>query len=70
MTPPTPGTSPLPSFYSVSETAKLLKVNPKTVRRWIEHGDLTVHRFGRQIRITEPDLVAFIRQHRDSCIII
>ena len=66
MTPPTPGTSPLHSFYSVTETAKLLKVNPKTVRRWIENGDLTVHRFGRQIRITEPDLVTFIRQHRDS----
>ncbi len=65
MTTPTPDTSPLPSFYSVTETAKLLKVNPKTVRRWIENGDLTVHRFGRQIRITEPDLVAFIRQHRD-----
>ena len=66
MTPPTPGTSPLPSFYSVTETAKLLKVNPKTVRRWIEKGDLTVHRFGRQIRITEPDLVTFIRQCRES----
>ena len=66
MTTPTPGTSPLPSFYSVSETAKLLKVNPKTVRRWIENGDLTVHRFGRQIRITDSDLVTFIRQHRES----
>ena len=66
MTTTTPGTSPLPAFYSVAETAKLLKVNPKTVRRWIENGDLTVHRFGRQIRITEPDLVTFIRQRRDS----
>ena len=66
MTTPTPGTSPLPAFYSVAETAKLLKVNPKTVRRWIENRDLTVHRFGRQIRITEPDLVMFIRQRRDS----
>ena len=66
MTTPTPGTSPLPELYSVAETAKLLKVNPKTVRRWIENGDLTVHRFGRQIRITDSDLVTFIRQHRES----
>ncbi len=66
MTTPTPGTSPLPAFYSVAEIAKLLKVNPKTVRRWIENGDLTVHRFGRQIRITDSDLVTFIRQHRES----
>ncbi len=70
MTTPTPGTSPLPELYSVAETAKLLKVNPKTVRRWIENGDLTVHRFGRQIRITEHDIVSFFSQLLDSCIIL
>ncbi len=66
MTATTPATSPLPAFYSVTGTAKLLKVSPRTVRRWIEKGDLTVHRFGRQIRISDSDLVTFIRQHRDS----
>ncbi len=65
MTATTPGTSPLPALYSVTETAKLLKVSPRTVRRWIEKGDLTVHRFGRQIRITDSDLVTFIRQCRE-----
>jgi len=62
----TPGTSPLPAFHSVTETAKLLKVSPRTVRRWIQKGDLMVHRFGRQIRITDSDLVTFIRQCRES----
>ncbi len=66
MTTTTPGTSPLPALYSVTETAKLLKVSPRTVRRWIEKGNLTAHRFGRQIRITDSDLVTFIRQCRDS----
>ncbi len=66
MTTTTPGTSPLPALYSVTETAKLLKVSPRTVRRWIEKGDLTAHRFGRQIRITDSDLVTFIRQCRES----
>ena len=66
MTATTPSTSPLPAFYSVTETAKLLKVSPRTVRRWIEKGDLTVHRFGRQIRIADSDLVTFIGQCRDS----
>ena len=66
MTAATPATSPLPAFYSVTETAKLLKVSPRTVRRWIEKGDLTIHRLGRQIRITDTDLVTFIRQRRDS----
>ncbi len=66
MTTTTLGTSPLPALYSVTETAKLLKVSPRTVRRWIEKGDLTAHRFGRQIRITDSDLVTFIRQCRES----
>ena len=66
MTTTTPGTSPLPALYSVAETAKFLKVSPRTVRRWIEKGDLTAHRFGRQIRITDSDLVTFIRQCRES----
>ncbi len=66
MTATTPATSPLPAFYSVTETAKFLKVSPRTVRRWIEKGDLTAHRFGRQIRITDSDLMAFIRQHREQ----
>ncbi len=66
MTTPTPGISPLPALYSVTETAELLKVSPKTVRRWIGKGDLKVHRFGRQIRITDSDLVTFIRQCRES----
>ncbi len=66
MTTTTPGTSPLPALYSVTETAKLLKVSPRTVRRWIEKGYLKVHRFGRQIRITDSDLVTFIRQRREQ----
>lgn len=57
-------TPPIPAFFSITETARLLKVSTKTVRRWIAKGDLTVHRFGRQIRITESDLVNFISQHR------
>ncbi len=66
MTTTTPGTSPLPALYPVTEIAKLLKVSPRTVRRWIEKGDLTAHRFGRQIRITDSDLVTFIRQRREQ----
>ncbi len=66
MTAATPGISPLPAFYSVTETAELLKVSPRSVRRWIGKGNLTVHRFGRQIRITDSDLVTCIRQCRES----
>ncbi len=44
----------------------MLDVNPKTVRRWIATGLLPVHRLGRQIRISEPDLAAFIARSRCS----
>lgn len=53
-----------PAFFTIPETAKRLKVSPKTVRRWIEHGTLKVHRFGKQIRITETDLLAFVERCR------
>ena len=63
MTIPAP---PLPRFFSVTETAASLKVSQKTVRRWIARGDLNVHRFGRQIRVSEGDLKAFIARHREA----
>ena len=44
-----------PAYYTVQETAKLLKVSERTIWRWI-HGEngrrLTARKFGRQYRIT------------------
>ncbi len=56
----------LPKVYSIREIADHLKVSDKTVRRWINHGELTAHRMGRQLRISEPDFVAFIRIGREG----
>lgn len=53
-------------FYTVAEVAALLKVSLKTVRRRIDQGDLPVHRIGRQIRISQPDLAAFVRARRET----
>ena len=36
--------TPGPRFYTISVIAELLHVSPKTVRRWIERGDLHAHR--------------------------
>jgi excisionase family DNA binding protein len=47
-------------FMSVEETAEQLAVSTKTIRRWIARGQLHYHRFGRQIRIAEEDLRAFV----------
>ncbi len=53
-------------FYTVREVAANLLVSEKTVRRWIDVGELTAHRLGRQIRISEADLLAFIRTRRQA----
>ena len=56
--------SMLPRFYTVPDVAELLRVSVKTVRRWIEDDELSVHRFNRRIRISEIDLCKFTHQRR------
>ena len=66
MTAPKANFSQLPPVYSIKRVANYLDVSTKTVRRWIERGDLTAHKIGRQIRITEPDLLTFLRMRRQA----
>jgi excisionase family DNA binding protein len=49
---------------TVADVAARLHVCTKTVRRLIEAGELHVHQIGRQHRIAEDDLLAFIAQRR------
>ncbi|MGC1179179.1 MAG: helix-turn-helix domain-containing protein [Methyloceanibacter sp.] len=51
-------------FYTVAGVAELLAVSTRSVRRWIAAGELLAHRFGRQIRISELDLRAFVEWRR------
>jgi len=54
------------SFNAVDHVAERLDVSTRTVRRWIERGDLIAHRFGAVIRIAESDLRAFLARHRET----
>lgn len=54
----------LPTLFTIQQTADHLNVSTKTLRRWIEAGDLVAHRIGRGLRISEPDLQAFIKTRR------
>ena len=64
-TPPRPVTAArLPRLLAVTEVAQLLQVSSKTVRRWIERRELRAHRLGRQLRVAEEDLAAFLGQRR------
>ena len=57
-------TKPLTRFYTVSQVANLLAVSCRSVRRWIAAGELSAHKFGRQVRISEIDLRAFVEWRR------
>lgn len=53
-------------FFTIAEVAERLEVSTRTVRRWIEAGDLVVHRFNGIVRISEKDLRSFLALHRDG----
>lgn len=49
-------------FYSINETAEMLRVHPNTVRAWIKRNILKAHHLGGLIRIYESDLQAFLNR--------
>lgn len=51
-------------ILTIDEVAKTLKVNKRTVYRWLERGDLKYARLGRKTyRVFESDLKKFIRKY-------
>jgi excisionase family DNA binding protein len=53
-------------FFTIAEVAERLRVSTRTVRRWIEKGDLIAHRPGGIVRVAESDLRAFLAVHREG----
>ena len=45
------------TFLTIDETAQILKVSPRTVRRWIKQGDLPSIKIGNTVRILENEIV-------------
>jgi excisionase family DNA binding protein len=54
------------NFFTIGEVAERLHVSARTVRRWIEAGDLIVHRIGGIVRIADGDLRAFLALCREG----
>ncbi len=54
------------NFYTIGEVAEHLDVAARTIRRWIDAGDLVAHRMGGVVRIAEADWRAFLALHRDA----
>jgi len=53
-------------MMTVAEVAEELRVVDRSVRRWIASGEMIAHRFGRAIRISRNDLVAFKAARRSD----
>ena len=51
-----PVSDQLPEFLTVNETAERYKVSPRTIKRWIDSGELKARRIGRSIRIPVSSL--------------
>jgi len=48
-------------LITVAEAAKLLKLHPQTLRRWIHQGKLSARRIGRQFRLPADELETILR---------
>jgi len=52
-------------MFTVQEVATQLRVSDRTVRTWVEHGELPVFRIGKRgYRISESDLHVFIEKRK------
>ena len=53
-----------PEFFTIDEVANSLKVSSRTIRRWIDCGELAAHKLGASVRISRQDLAAFTALRR------
>ena len=49
-------------FLTVAEIAELLKLNPQTLRNWIDQGQLPAVRIGRRVRIRRSDFEQLVQE--------
>jgi excisionase family DNA binding protein len=55
----------LPNFLSIKEVAENSRNSERSVHRWIDAGDLVVHRLGSRVLISEDDYICFLAERRE-----
>lgn len=55
-------------FYTIEEVAKELRVNPRTIMRWLKNGSLKGYKLGdgktSLLRITKAEVKRFLEKHK------
>ncbi len=54
------------AFWTIRDIAEDVGFCERTVRRWIENGDLVTHKFGRGIRASNVDYADFLQRRRNA----
>ena len=54
----------LRAFYTTEEVADVFVVKPKTVRRWIEHGEIKATKFHSQWRVPVSEVERLLEKCR------
>lgn len=50
------------AILTVTDVAERLQLDPETIRRYINRGDIVAYKIGKEWRIEEDDLMEFIRR--------
>jgi excisionase family DNA binding protein len=61
---PPPAASTEAKLLTVAEVATALSVCERTIRRWVDTGDLKAYRLNRVVRISVSDLQSFLERRR------
>lgn len=61
-----PSSPKLPKLLTVQQVANITGFSVREVRRWITSGDLPACKFGRALRVSEPDLAMYIANKKHS----
>ena len=54
------------TFYTATEVAELLRLNPQVVQRKLQAGEIPGYRLGREWRVERAQLMAWLEQHSNQ----
>lgn len=57
------GRSKLEPLLTVDELADYLKIDKRTVHRWLAEGQIPARKIGRQVRFVESEIVKWLDRH-------